>query len=936
MYLLEHLFLLTAVLRYNAAQDLGCAVPERIEGFSLDGEWDDESYPSGKTATYSCYPGYTRTGIIKRVCSEGHWTFIDPKGKCRKRSCGHPGDIPFGTFELKNERAFVFGAIVEFTCDEGYQMVSKHKIIECTATGWSNYPPHCEARICSPLVVTDKVKIISMSNEEDNFVGQVIRFQCKNPEFMLDGPFEIFCNSEGEWNLNPPTCIGIACSLPLISNGQVKNPKLTDYKVDERIQFTCDPGFKPSRNGEATCSKDGWNPTPSCEEITCDPYQYVAHGHLVEEKAVYREGDTITLNCDEYYKIQYEPNKPRVCTANGWYPPSSCISITCAKPKIKNGETYYTHTFPASHGSSVIYYCKDNFLPQSKEYWGRTNCTVTGWKPEPKCLRKCEPQDVEFDNGHIQPTQHVYVEGETIQFNCSTDFQTPHGTDHGEITCLSNGHFSPANCSRACSITQLQHGKFEQNKTVIDDYFRYECNDGFKSPNGNIVDSSLCLINGWSVTPACVEIRCTWHGEEYTSGQRIKFSCPSGKRPSGSGLTQCFYYGFGPLPDCEDENPNATTVSPDEPDSRLQCAPAHSPQNATIINPKAIYYCNDTVAMKCDEGYELHGSVSIQCKNGVWESPPQCIALKKCEDPPSIKNGRPHRDYTRQVYTSASVVKYSCNPGFHINGSDQITCDDGQWTTLPICTEDSCGKAPFVPHAFIKEQKKDFNHGESANYECINGFTFYGDSSAKCKEGQWQNIPTCAETGESCGAPPAVAFGDITDKRKDVYESGSYVEYMCPNYYVLEGNQRITCINGTWEKAPVCQKPCTIKERSMKENNIQLRLENKPKIYSKHGDTIEFACMDGYESPRDTNMSRICDQGVVQFPKCFKSGFCVLQQTIMNNHNIHYNRSTIVEQGETILFECNEGTMPEKDLQAKCEWKEVNYPKCVTEAESSV
>lgn len=37
-----------------------------------------------------------------------------------ERPCGHPGDTPFGSFQLTVGNEFEYGAKVVYTCDEGY------------------------------------------------------------------------------------------------------------------------------------------------------------------------------------------------------------------------------------------------------------------------------------------------------------------------------------------------------------------------------------------------------------------------------------------------------------------------------------------------------------------------------------------------------------------------------------------------------------------------------------------------------------------------------------------------------------------------------------------------------------------------------------------------------------------------------------------------
>ncbi|XP_066453240.1 coagulation factor XIII B chain-like isoform X6 [Eleutherodactylus coqui] len=421
------------------------------------------------------------------------------------------------------------------------------------------------------------------------------------------------------------------------------------------------------------------------------------------------------------------------------------------------------------------------------------------------------------------------------------------------------------------------------------------------------------------------------------------------------------------------------------------------PSNAEIIDPKEAYYNNDNVNVRCNRGYKMLGSSVIQCIDGRWEQPPECIRLVPCKNPPTISNGNILESSKQDTYVTDDVVKYGCKSGFHISGSDQSTCLNGQWTTSPKCTVDPCDEAPEVSHGTVQEKKKTFNHGESAKYICDNGFRISGEDSASCVEGkwlkiptciatscepppavrnsilseelkdsyasgekvtytcnrgyslerslrgeaqcentQWMNVPVCRKIGEQCGPPPTVQFGDTTGIRKPSYKSGESVEYRCPNYYILKGEKVVRCMNGVWEEAPVCLEPCTAKEKDMEENRIQLRWRDYKKIYLRHGEEVEFVCKPEHEAPPGTLMRPACQQGKLQYPKCFRNGFCVLQQATMIPNNINSNTSNVVDPGQTIIFQCNEGMMPDDKLEAKCEKGNINYPKCSFASKSAV
>ncbi|XP_075438015.1 coagulation factor XIII B chain-like [Ascaphus truei] len=183
--------------------------------------------------------------------------------------------------------------------------------------------------------------------------------------------------------------------------------------------------------------------------------------------------------------------------------------------------------------------------------------------------------------------------------------------------------------------------------------------------------------------------------------------------------------------------------SPDKPERRPQCPPPPRPINTQESIPKNGYYNGDTVEIKCKAGYKLHGSGTVRCDNGKWESSPQCVELKKCGNPPSIDNGEMIKESTQEEFYSDSVVRYRCKTGLHITGSNESFCFNGQWSSPPICTGDPCGKAPYVEFGHIPSERQNYVNGESVQYTCLEGYKLVGETSAKCLEGKWWQLPSC-------------------------------------------------------------------------------------------------------------------------------------------------------------------------------------------------
>ncbi|XP_053549739.1 uncharacterized protein LOC128641198 [Bombina bombina] len=602
----------------------------------------------------------------------------------------------------------------------------------------------------------------------------------------------------------------ISCQKPQISKGVVTNPK-NIYKEDDRISYSCNPGFKSERNAEATCTGNGWSPEPSCVEIVCYPDR-VINGQVTQPKVMYKEGETIKVQCDRGFQLEGDANLPRTCTKNGWSPPMKCISKMCDDPNILHGAiTWRTnYGFPRRILSYIEYYCDKGYLPPEKEYYVRSTCTENGWSPRPRCLRTCSNYNVRVDNAELLATQNVYVSGERVRFRCYRDYKTEDGNEEGERECLPTGAFTAARCRyrKNCTITALDHGRYQPKKSSfsVGEYLRYQCDEGFVSPRRSRGEHVQCLTDGWQHTPQCTDITCTIPEggklistkQEYKEGERVQLSCPVGYSLSGSANSQCHYYGWDPsLSTCEG-NP---------------CGKPPVVEFANILGEKSNYKHNDLVEYKCLSGYKRERPSTAICLKGEWHDLPVCVSTK-CDPPKPIPNGK-IKNEVKTEYLSGEKVQYECNSGFAL------------------------------------QKKRD---------------------EAVCENTQWVQTPVCRQIGERCGPPPLIEYGEIRQNRNKTYESGSTVEYLCPNYYIMEGNAIIECENGVWDDPPVCLEPCITGEKAMKEHNIRLKGSSDTKIYSEHGDFVSFSCLDGYEINYEQALTVLCIRGVMRYPTCSKRG----------------------------------------------------------------
>ena len=142
------------------------------------------------------------------------------------------------------------------------------------------------------------------------------------------------------------------------------------------------------------------------------------------------------------------------------------------------------------------------------------------------------------------------------------------------------------------------------------------------------------------------------------------------------------------------------------------CGDPGTPTNGQRSLSSTTY--NSVVTYTCDVGYTLQGSNSRTCQsNGQWtESIPQCLCeysvirvvfcctlyapfhnyasyvflpttAINCGDPGTPTNGQ--RNVSSTTYNS--VVTYTCDEGYTLQGSNTRTCQsNGQWTeSIPQC-----------------------------------------------------------------------------------------------------------------------------------------------------------------------------------------------------------------------------------------------------------
>ncbi|KFO72390.1 Complement factor H, partial [Cuculus canorus] len=824
--------------------------PRRVKEVPTD-LWNKPPYPHGTQVTYRCRPGYIKIGRIVFECADGAWTQSLPEAECRNKPCGHPGDIEFGSFELTSGSEFVFGARVEYSCNDGYQMLSQRNYRECQADGWSNDIPHCEVAKCLPVQAPENGRIIVTGafelGQEYSF-GQVIHFECK-AKYRLIGSKEIICSSNGKWSSDVPQCQEIICDVPKIEHGYVRSPKKS-YKGSEQLLFGCDEGYGYRESANVQCTESGWNPTPYCTEIVCSAPR-IPNGSFRPEKGRYVAGDIITIQCHPGYHFKTLTGKTTAeCTKNGWVPDPGCVQKPCDYPVIENGrlsgslEYYRNHYFPMRFGQYALYRCNTGYSSPKGENWVEIICSEMGWTPEPKCLKNCEVKHLE--NGYfLYSRKYVYKEGERVKYVCNTDYQTEH--EDGEVTCTKDDWSPPPRCIRKkkCQNIRFDNGYFTSGKNTfnLQEEVTYRCHTGFVTAEGQETGVIQCQENGWTPPPKCIKSckKPHWEILNYHANKTmfmpedtIEYACLEGYQTANNmptATTRCGINGeWSPTPQC----------------LAIECEMLTLPNGD--FSPKEGKYRNgDVVKFTCAKNYMRVGPASTQCYYFGWfPSPPVCkVNARGCGPPPEITNGSVAGGSVER-YQHGDRKQYECNIEFKLIGSKEIECVDGQWSPSPSCIEDKmpCGSPSSIPNVVLhQEDQTEFLHGDEVVCGCKQDSSNSRKMKIKCLNGEWKPLPLCADPSPQCVLPTHVRLmrnARLPKTKKEGFHGVIYYKCTSADKIVKEA----ACVSGKWSPDIECtadETTCPPPPQVPGAQQITVGRNYK------HGSKITFSCLESFQ-----------------------------------------------------------------------------------------
>uniref|UniRef100_A0A668VDS9 Sushi domain-containing protein n=1 Tax=Oreochromis aureus TaxID=47969 RepID=A0A668VDS9_OREAU len=254
------------------------------------------------------------------------------------------------------------------------------------------------------------------------------------------------------------------------------------------------------------------------------------------------------------------------------------------------------------------------------------------------------------------------------------------------------------------------------------------------------------------------------------------------------------------------------------------------------------------------------------------------VSSSRCDPPPTLQGltvkGLPENSIP---IPPDHILTFSCDgPGKYLNGVSVLICgQDGQWNNpFPTCVDRSCKVGVMHPHLYVAglpPSNEIMATGHKLRFLCSNTHVLKGSREIECLEnGQWNSpFPTCSGMcDQGCGRPPPLSDGDTKTSTKRQYQHNERVEYICQNYYAMDGGPFKTCVDGEWIGEIRCLQPCVVNREDLNRHNIWFKYTTDDKLYTEHHDAIEFICARGHRHVGTLGMRQRCENGVINLPTC--------------------------------------------------------------------
>uniref|UniRef100_H2XU78 Uncharacterized protein n=1 Tax=Ciona intestinalis TaxID=7719 RepID=H2XU78_CIOIN len=542
------------------------------------------------------------------------------------------------------------------------------------------------------------------------------------------------------------------------------HPANSQYLPTSQVTYHCSDGRSviPASSRTITCMVSGsWSISvaPTCQAVCVKPPAItIGSGSYSPMQNTYQPNENITYSCNGTTRLV--GSATNICGSNfGWSTVAPQCDIACSAPPPPNANSSVglsSASFPYSVGTTAKYSCSLGYRLVGIE---TLTCTSEGWVPAapPTCQLVCLNPPLPV-NGTVLPNVPAnsgYDLGTTIRYTCT-------GTNNiigSSINiCQNDGSWRYAAipvCSSVCySAPTIPNGDYMPKQIYANPgtSVSYSCNTQSHQIRGSIQATCQAASLTWSTAPVCLTVVCG--------------------------------------------NPPAIA------------------NGMNSLNGGNAFLEGDKVNYTCNAGYRITPALSTMnplnentCTSTANDLP-SCEPIT-CRPPPTLSFGSflPVMTY----YNASATVNYTCNSGFTLIGSNNVTCSNVlTWSQQPICAI-RCVNPPMIGagNGSITPVKASYVVGDIVQYTCMPPYRIIGTTSNECVQaGDWLHNagPECYD-GEQCYRSDPTMNQFLIQPDRASYLEGTTITFTCRYNAKLTGSTNATCQrNTTWDAPlPKCE-----------------------------------------------------------------------------------------------------------------------------------
>ncbi|XP_065890349.1 scavenger receptor cysteine-rich type 1 protein M160-like isoform X4 [Dysidea avara] len=460
---------------------------------------------AGDVVNFNCSPPNVLSGPSQLYCMmNGTWSSSVPKCVA---SCPEITPPFHGSCDpcVGSE-----GDMVQFSCDEGYQLNGATSTVCLNTTQWTNHPPQCTA-ICQEFIHPVGGSCVPSCS---GVAGDNITIQCGDGH-VLQGSSTVTCQQNGTWSSSIPICVATCPSITAPPNGHCKP---CTGLAGQQISFTCDNQYTLIGTPNITCLSNGlWSTAmPTCT-ANCPVLDSPTNGSCYPGDCSGSVGETVQFKCQAGYKL--DGLRSITCLQNSTWNGSvpQCKRI-CKDLSNSDALSYHPSCTGSAAGDVIQISCGEGYMLRGVS---SLTCGVDGhWSSTPpSCIKLCDPISPPA-NGTCSSVNCIGVVGDQLYYSCNDGF-TINGTNVSN--CLQGGTWdnTPPLCivMKCPNLTPPVSGNCSTPgcQGSVGDSIYFNCYSGF-----DLVGSSnaTCIRKGeWtSPAPVCKKITSSSssHSKTYT------------------------------------------------------------------------------------------------------------------------------------------------------------------------------------------------------------------------------------------------------------------------------------------------------------------------------------------------------------------------------------------------------------------------------------